>query len=68
MTDSQERGSIDRRGFMVAATGIAASWALPIRVVAQDGSGEPVTRILPDFTAPEGWLVPFGEPELGQRC
>jgi FtsP/CotA-like multicopper oxidase with cupredoxin domain len=61
MTDSQARRSIDRRGFMIAATGIAASWALPIRVVAQ--VGEPVTRILPDFTVPDGWVVPFGEPD-----
>ncbi len=56
--------AIDRRGFIITASGIAASWALPIRAIAQDGVPPPDRRTLPVFTVPEGWSVPFGEPEV----
>jgi len=64
MTDGSER-NIDRRGFIVTATGIAASWALPLRVMAQgslDGF-EPPAPEAQTLTVPEGWHMEFAEPE-----
>ncbi len=68
MTDRPERRSgaagIDRRGFVVTATGVAASWALPIQAMAQeilDGFAPPAPE-LETLTVPEGWHVPFAEP------
>ena len=56
---------IDRRDFMITASGVAATWVVPIPGMAHD-SLDGFVPPPPEFetlTVPEGWRVPFAEPE-----
>ena len=56
---------IDRRDFIITASGVAATWVVPIPGMAHDSLDGfvPPPAEFETLTVPEGWRVPFAEPE-----